>query len=139
MPNRGRLRITVIAASAALALWAIAPAATRAEDAGKQLFTRYCGACHGPGGKGDGILSGLLKVKPKDLTQIAKNNGGRFPAQRVMRFIDGTTDVRAHGNPDMPVWGEVFRESLQDSPAQKAEIRGTILLIADYIRSIQEK
>lgn len=139
MPKRGGLWIAVAVAAAALALGSIAPTGARAEDAGKQLFTRYCGACHGPGGEGDGILSGLLKVKPKDLTQIAKNNGGKFPTQRVMRFIDGTTDVRAHGNPDMPVWGEVFRESLQDSPAQKAEIRGTILLIVDYIRSIQEK
>ena len=56
-----------------------------------------------------------------------------------MRFIDGTTDVRAHGDPDMPVWGEVFKEQLADSPAQQAEIRTTILEITNYIETIQQK
>jgi mono/diheme cytochrome c family protein len=114
--------------------------AARAQDSpGKQMFIRYCGSCHGPDGKGDGVLSGVLKEKPANLTLIAKNNGGTFPAQKVMRFIDGTTDVRAHGNPDMPVWGEVFKEGLADSPSQQAEIRTKILEIVSYIQTIQQK
>lgn len=127
----------VVSLAAAAALAGALPAF--ADDTGKVLFTRYCGACHGPDGKGDGVLSGALKDKPADLTQIAKKNGGTFPTQKVMRFIDGTTDVRAHGNPDMPVWGEVFKEQLADSPAQQAEIRKTILDITNYIGTIQAK
>jgi mono/diheme cytochrome c family protein len=127
----------VVSLAAAAALAGALPAF--AEETGKALFTRYCGACHGPDGKGDGVLSGALKDKPADLTQIAKKNGGTFPTQKVMRFIDGTTDVRAHGNPDMPVWGEVFKEQLADSPAQQAEIRKTILDITNYIGTIQAK
>lgn len=137
MPRTGRTLAAAIAACAAFALHA---SVVRAEDSpGKQQFTRYCGACHGPDGKGDGYLSGSLKQQPADLTVIAKNNGGKFPAQKVMSFIDGTKDVRAHGNPDMPVWGEVFKEQLADSPAQQAEIRTTILGITNYIATIQQK
>ena len=137
LATRSNLVTASIAAGLALVLGA---AAVRAEDdPGKKLFVQYCGSCHGPDGRGDGVLSGALKQKPADLTQIAKNNGGEFPRQKVMRFIDGTTDVRAHGNPDMPVWGEVFKEQLADSPAQQAEIRTTILEITNYIATIQQK
>jgi mono/diheme cytochrome c family protein len=140
MPARTTFRIVVpLAAVAALAFDPGAPRSAEAEDTGKALFIRYCGACHGPGGTGDGVLSGALKDKPANLTLIAKNNGGTFPTQKVMRFIDGTTDVRAHGNPDMPVWGEVFKEQLVDSPAQQAEIRKMILEITSYIGTIQVK
>jgi mono/diheme cytochrome c family protein len=130
---------TVVSIALAGVLAATAANAASPEPPGKALFIKYCGSCHGPDGKGDGVLSGLLKQKPKDLTLIARNNGGEFPTQSVMRFIDGTTDVRAHGNPDMPVWGEVFKEQLVDSPAQQAEIRKMILEITGYVRSIQQK
>lgn len=135
------LRSKLVAASIAAA-WALvfgAAAVSAEESPGKKLFTQYCGACHGPDGKGDGVLAGALKQQPANLTLIAKNNGGDFPQQKVMRFIDGTTDVRAHGDPEMPVWGEVFKEQLADSPAQQAEIRTTILEITSYIASIQQK
>jgi mono/diheme cytochrome c family protein len=136
-----RIRTTLVAASLAVGALLLAGAPAHAEDEaqGKQLFTKYCGSCHGPDGKGDGYLASSLKQKPADLTLIAKKNGGKFPEQTVMRFIDGTTDVRAHGNPDMPVWGEVFKEQIASSPTQQAEIRATILAIVNYIGSIQQK
>ncbi len=137
MLARSSKHVAAIAAGVALVLGA--GVANADESPGKKLFTQYCGSCHGPDGRGDGVLSGVLKEKPADLTLIAKNNGGEFPRQKVMRFIDGTTDVRAHGNPDMPVWGEVFKEQLADSPTQQAEIRTTILEITNYIATIQQK
>jgi len=137
LATRSKLVAASLAAGWLLVLGAAVSSAD--EGPGKKLFTQYCGSCHGPDGKGDGVLSGLLKQKPADLTLIAKNNGGEFPRQKVMRFIDGTTDVRAHGDPDMPVWGEVFKEQLADSPTQQAEIRTTILEITNYIASIQQK
>jgi len=35
---------------------------------GKTLFTKYCGSCHGPNGKGDTPVAAALNPKPKDLT-----------------------------------------------------------------------
>ncbi|MEW6269558.1 MAG: c-type cytochrome [Thermodesulfobacteriota bacterium] len=138
MTPKHRTRIALSLSAAAALLVVAAPG--RAQDSpGRQMFTRYCGSCHGPDGKGDGMLAGMLTQRPADLTQIAKNNGGTFPAQKVMRYIDGTTGVRAHGSSEMPVWGEVFKEELADSPAQKAEVRTKILEIVGYIASIQQK
>ncbi len=104
-------------------------------DVGKAMYRRYCGACHGPGGKGDGVASSFMQPKPIDLTQIAKRNGGEFPMQRIAQVIDGTNTPRAHGDPDMPVWGEVLRAET----TQRAEAQGKILLITNFLRSIQEK
>jgi mono/diheme cytochrome c family protein len=38
---------------------------------GKELFTKHCGACHGPSGKGDGPAAAALTPKPADLTNKA--------------------------------------------------------------------
>ena len=105
----------------------------------KALYLKYCAACHGASGKGDGVVSGFMQPKPPDLTLIAKKNGGEFPFMTVAEDIDGTSAVRAHGDPAMPVWGEVFRSDLPSSMARQAEIRGRIMLITEYVRSIQVK
>ena len=75
---------------------------------GKQLYASYCSACHGENGKGDGVVSQFMHPKPADLTQLAKRAGGKFQFYDVVRTIDGRETLRAHGDPDMPVWGEVF-------------------------------
>jgi mono/diheme cytochrome c family protein len=38
---------------------------------GKDLYTKHCGGCHGPGGKGDGVAAAALPTKPSDLTNKA--------------------------------------------------------------------
>ena len=50
---------------------------------GPDLFRAHCAACHGLDGKGSGPVAPTLKIKPADLTVIAKNNGGKFPEARV--------------------------------------------------------
>ena len=109
------------------------------ENASKAMYVKYCGACHGPAGKGDGIAGTFFRPKPADLTQIAKKNGGTFPLQQTMEFIDGRKSLRAHGDPDMPVWGEVLSEEANDDLHRRAVVRGTITMITDYLASIQEK
>ena len=108
------------------------------DSPGRSAYLRYCAACHGSEGKGDGVAGTFMRPKPVDLTQIAKHNGGTFPFARVMTQIDGTQTVRAHGDPDMPVWGEVFRDESTWDAAQRADVRGKLLLLTDYVRSIQE-
>ena len=123
-----------------LALAATSPChATETGDPNRALYLRYCGACHGPEGHGDGIAATFYRTKPTDLTQIMKKNHGKFPFKRTMEIIDGRTTVRAHGDPEMPVWGEVFSEQSGWDMARRADARGKVMLITDYIRSIQQK
>ncbi|HYC21841.1 MAG TPA: c-type cytochrome [Candidatus Bathyarchaeia archaeon] len=124
----------------AAALVSAAPVARASEAANKQLYLKYCGSCHGPDGKGDGVLSGVLQTKPADLTQIAKKNGGEFPTAEVAKVINGSKTMRAHGDPDMPVWGEVFKQQASSgSSSRKSQAQAKIAFITAYIKSIQEK
>src|SRR5215831_21332121 len=82
--------------------------ASAGDDPGRQLYLRYCAACHGRQGRGDGPVAPALGEKPTDLTQLAATHGDEFPLQAVVDAIDGTRTVRAHGVSEMPVWGEVF-------------------------------
>jgi mono/diheme cytochrome c family protein len=116
----------------------IPPAFAESDEAGRSLYTRYCGACHGPGGKGDGIAGTFIRPKPADLTQIAKKHGGTFPFEDTMKVVDGRNTPRAHGDPDMPVWGEIFRDNPAWEMTRRAGARGTIQLITEYLKSIQE-
>jgi cbb3-type cytochrome c oxidase subunit III len=46
-------------------------------EAGKAVFAKYCRACHGAEGKGDGPGAAMLKeVKPANLTDAKWDHGG---------------------------------------------------------------
>jgi mono/diheme cytochrome c family protein len=108
-----------------------------AEDASAALYLKYCSSCHGKDGKGRGPVSSDLKIKVPDLTTLAKNNRGVFPMPRVMSSIDGTRKIRGHGDPAMPVWGEVFEAELKgEKYAGLTSLRRT-QAIADYIAKLQ--
>jgi mono/diheme cytochrome c family protein len=121
------------------ALGAGAALAADETSAGRATYVRYCGACHGPQGRGDGVAGTFMRPKPPDLTQLARKNDGKFPLQRVIATIDGRETVRAHGDPDMPVWGEIFGAEAHGEMTRRAEVQGKLLLIAEYLRSIQEE
>jgi mono/diheme cytochrome c family protein len=94
----------------ALALAAIlAACAASAQDAesGAVLFRDHCATCHGLAAEGDGPMTGVLSVRPPDLTLLAQTEGGTFPLERVVRRIDGREEVLAHGGP-MPVFGMIL-------------------------------
>src|SRR5215468_3310352 len=82
-------------------------------EQGKQLYMQYCSSCHGKDGRGNGSVSPYLKIKVPDLTLLAKENKGIYPLDDVMATIDGRRLVRAHGDREMPVWGEVFTKKLE--------------------------
>lgn len=134
------MRRTLTLLVIAIACCAAAPVrAADTEDPARATYLRYCGACHGMKGKGDGSVGKLLETKPTDLTQIAKKSGGDFPFNKVMQVIDGRTTVRAHGDADMPVWGEVFQEKPTWEIGRRAEVLGKVMVLTEYVRSIQEK
>jgi mono/diheme cytochrome c family protein len=115
------------------------PATGLAADGGtgRELYLKYCSSCHGGDGKGKGPLSGDLKVKVPDLTTLAKSNKGIYPSRRVMSAIDGSRKIRGHGEPTMPVWGEVFKEELKAEKYQELTTLRKTQAITDYISSIQ--
>ncbi len=103
---------------------------------GGDLFRFYCASCHGHEGKGDGPVASALNHRPADLTTIAKRNGGRFPTDRVERFVTGDREPSlAHGSADMPVWGPIFQAL--DSQDRMNRIR--IENVVAFIESIQSK
>ena len=138
MPNRQRISSWIAFCSAVLLLPALAFGAD-AVNPGKQMYLRYCSACHGPGGKGDGVVSQLMRPQPTDLTQLAKNADGKYPFNRVMRVIDGKDTVRAHGDPDMPVWGELLADEEGHTPQRNTVVRGKVVQITQFVETLQEK
>jgi len=107
-------------------------------DIGGEFFARNCAACHGGQGKGDGYLGTLLDKPPADLTKIAARRGGTFPSLEIAEIIDGRREVRAHGPPEMPIWGEEFARTKSSSLGKQSAIRGEVMVYVEYLRSIQE-
>ena len=104
---------------------------------GKQLYVSYCAMCHGTDAKGGGPFSPQLKVWPPDLTQLARENNGTYPAMRVSEMIDGEFGKgSAHGSREMPVWGPVFR-SMAHGHNDSAQIR--INNVVKYVELLQQK
>ena len=112
------------------------PAGRTSASSGQEMYRAYCASCHGAGGKGDGPASAALKSRPLDLTDLAKQNAGKFPELRVFGAINGDLRVTAHGSRDMPTWGVVFRHmDGTDIAADKLRIRN----LTKYIESLQVK
>jgi len=113
------------------------PAQNVNPTSGKEMFNSYCASCHGTDGKGNGPAAGALKTKPADLTQLAKQNGGKFPDSKVQQAIKGDSNMpSAHGSKDMPVWGPTFWMLGQRSEAQE-QLR--IRNLTMYVASLQQK
>ena len=120
-----------------------AATATRAQEAnqdiatvaGRSTYKTYCASCHGTGGKGDGPFADRLRFRPSDLTLLAKRNGGTYPDDEVFRSIDGRKPVKGHGGPDMPIWGDAFRnaESGYSEEKVKERIRGLV----EFLKTLQ--
>ena len=105
--------------------------------AGRQYFVRYCSACHGVAGRGDGPAAPALRTPPADLTRLAQRRGGRFPVTEIAAYIDGRTVVPAHGGREMPIWGERFGEMGGGGSVGEEVVRGNLLVLIEYLQAIQ--
>jgi mono/diheme cytochrome c family protein len=123
------------------------PLASQASDLtmGQAEFMNSCAQCHGPAGKGDGVIAGYLNTAIPDLTQIQKANGGVFPVSQIYETIEGRSAAGAHGSTDMPAWGLRYSRSAPEMLGlyygpqdQEAFIRSRILGLVEFISSIQE-
>lgn len=135
--------VAVVTAAFLISATAFAQVTTQKPDIGKFEFESNCASCHGPGGKGNGPITDLLKKSPPDLTLLAKRNGGVLPVARLYEIIEGST-VPGHGTREMPVWGRQYRiiagEHYMDTPYDpEVFVRGKILALVDYINRIQAR
>jgi mono/diheme cytochrome c family protein len=105
-------------------------------SSGKAMYTNYCASCHGTEGKGNGPAAEALKTPPADLTVLSKNNGGKYPALKVASAIRGDASIGAHGNKEMPVWGQLFRNI---SGGHEAEVDQRVANLVAYIKSLQSQ
>lgn len=104
---------------------------------GEELFLRFCAACHGESGHGDGPVASSLSVLVPDLTRISQRRNYQFPAAAIRDIIDGRALVVAHGPRAMPVWGyEFWVEEGQDVVAEQTA-REVINRLVEYLQTIQ--
>jgi mono/diheme cytochrome c family protein len=117
-------------------------------DLGALEHRSSCAVCHGLSGKGDGPGSRALKERPTDLTTLAKENRGVFPAQHIYEVIDGRKEVPSHGTRDMPIWGTHYLDEAtfqyrytegMGSHGYEALVRARIVALLDYLNRIQVK
>ncbi|MEP3475991.1 MAG: c-type cytochrome [Rhodomicrobiaceae bacterium] len=112
---------------------------------GEVLYTNLCASCHGKSGIGNGPVASQLKTKPKDLTKLKQKMGDAFDTKVIKDRIDGRTMPRAHGIPEMPVWGEWFsiqsmsKGRLQDDhEGIKKDTEKNLEALAEYILTLQK-
>ncbi len=103
---------------------------------GKAMFKSYCAPCHGVDGKGNGPAANALKPAPTDLTELTKQNHGRFPDSHIVAVLEFGSAVPAHGSSLMPVWGPILGKMDQANSQQK-HLR--ISNLSRYLESIQAK
>jgi tetratricopeptide (TPR) repeat protein len=106
-------------------------------EIGEPYFRSYCASCHGIDARGDGPAAGSLRKPPADLTRIAARRGGHFPDGEIARFIDGRFELAVHGTREMPVWGEVFTRGIPEADSAESISRGKVLVVVEYLKSIQ--
>ena len=124
-----------------MALVIATPALAEDPERGQRLFADHCAACHGREARGDGPMAPVLSILPADLTRLSASNDGSFPIGHVIRRIDGTMEVLAHGGP-MPIFG-LLLEGPSDvilAPDGSEIIASEgIVNIAAWLQSIQEE
>ena len=135
------MRTAITALAAAICGLSLSLSASAQDHAiGENLYMRYCAACHGEGGGGEGDMQHFLNIHMPNLRTMAERNDGVFPMLEAIQIIDGRTGLRAHGGP-MPLWGGVFMEQEMNHMGfygSAIEARGRVLSLALYLESIQD-
>jgi len=117
--------------------FALAGGAARAaeDDTGARLYLNHCAACHGSDAEGGGPVAATMRVGMPNLRTLAQRNDGVFPADTVTAYIDGREPKAAHGDRQMPIWGDVFRGP--DQGTAERTVRRRIAALVDFIATLQ--
>jgi len=107
-------------------------------DDGREMYVTYCAPCHGMTGEGNGPAAPAFKQAPANLTILAKTHGGKYPQDAVKTTLTFGTNVPAHGDAKMPVWGALF-DSLDSGSGPSSVPKLRIHNLTEYIKTLQAK
>jgi mono/diheme cytochrome c family protein len=105
-------------------------------NSGKAMYDSYCAVCHSKDAKGNGPAASAMKTPPTDLTQMAKNNGGKYPAAHVAAVLKGQAMNPSHGSEEMPIWGPLFSSISQ---GHEGQVQQRITNLVTYLEGVQAK
>jgi hypothetical protein len=89
-------------------------------------------------GEGNGPAAPAFKQAPANLTILAKTHGGKYPQDAVTTTLTFGTNVPAHGDVKMPVWGDLFR-SLDSGSGASSVPKLRIKNLTEYLKTLQAK
>ena len=112
------------------------PITKTSSSSGQEMYKTYCAVCHGLDGKGNGPAASAMKTNPTNLTALAQNGGGKYPAAHVAAVLRGQAANPAHGSQDMPVWGPLFSSIDQ---GHEAQVQQRVTNLVNYIETVQTK
>lgn len=112
------------------------PAKWTSPTSGHAMYQEYCAVCHGVNAKGNGPLASSLKTAPPDLTLLAKQHEGKYPAPHVISILRFGIESPSHGTIDMPVWGPVFRSMNRTSEPEMVQRSHNL---SRYLETLQVK
>ncbi len=118
-----------ISAMAVLALGGMVLGCASVETRGRTVYDLHCVMCHGDSGRGDGYFADQLLLLPPDLTLLARENGGTFPATRVTSSIVGEGRA-AHFSGAMPDFADLNVSGI----ARDSKLEAVVA----YLESIQQ-
>ena len=109
------------------------------DSTGAENYARFCAACHGDEGKGDGPVASALINGAPDLTRISVRHHGQFPHDVIRNKIDGRFRIDAHGTESMPVWGYEFYVTEGAGNFSDQNVDAILDGIVDYLEKIQSE
>ncbi len=112
----------------------VIPVNKTAPNNGKEMYKNYCAPCHGADGKGSGPVASSLTARPTDLTELSKNNNGKFPDTHIVAILQFGADAPAHGSVAMPVWGPILG-TMNRTNVQDKQLR--ISNLTRYLQTLQ--
>ena len=133
---RRRRPATIVATGLVLIATSVCAAPVELAERGRTDFVRYCASCHGVNGDGTGPVAAALITRPPDMRQLFRRYGTPLDRGRVGAMIDGRTSVVAHGEREMPVWGQRF-DLPPDDVSRERTIADRLAELLAYLQSIQ--
>ncbi len=96
-----------------------------------QMYAVYCASCHGEDGRG-GAAAVALKRAPTDLSQLSRQNRGRYPSLHVQQSI-----LACEHSQEMPQWRGLFLSLSAGNRMGEAETMARAVNLSRYVETLQ--